>query len=379
MPTSIIHDPEELHRIGERIVRAREAKGLSQKDFASQVQVPASVMSNIEKGKRLVPKLKIGLLAQKLGLTEDELRSSTALAMQEVRDDLKALEQQIGIGFRALQALPEEAKKELIEKFKELKNRYEKDDGTLTVKETPAQAASKVLKKCQIKSLPIDLDRIARQYSMVIAPSSTIDADGWIVYSKDQKLASIKYRDGMKTGRKRFTIAHEMGHFFLQNLNQDDEQSCQIDGPKKPELEREADEFASHLLMPEDLVKSLVGSRISGYEDILKISHTGEVSQQAAALRLMQVTGSLAAAIYSEASEIRWGRTSSRMHLRVKRDQRVSRLSQANRILQREGQGLVRAVETKADYWFYGRMTGKLMEHSSRLYEDKILTLVWKR
>jgi transcriptional regulator with XRE-family HTH domain len=377
MATSILHSLEELQCIGEKILRARESKGFSQKDFAQRVKVPASVLSNIEKGKRLVPRLKIAKFAEVLGLKSDELRPITSVSVEELRDDLKALQQEMGIGFRSLQTLPDEAKKELIEKFKELKARYEKSDGAFASQETPAEVAHKVLSKCQIKSLPIDLKKIGNEYSMEIGPSSTIDADGWILFSKDQKWASIKYREGMPPGRNRFTIAHEMGHFFLQNMTRD-EQSCQIEGGKKSQLERDADEFASHLLMPERQMKPLVGSRIAGYEDILKVSNACEVSQQSAAIRLMQVTTSAAAVICSEAGRIKWGWPSAAMHLRVKKDHPLARFSQANKSLVQGTRGLVKPVASKCDYWFYGQMRGKFMEHTSRLYEDKLLSLIWK-
>lgn len=378
MATSIHHDPEELKRIGQRIIRAREQKALTQKGLADLINLPASVLSNIEKGKRLVPKLKRALFAKHLELAEEELQPSSLVAIQEVRQNLRALEKQMGIGFRSLQALPEEAKQELIAKYKELKERYEKQDGSFELHQTPSDTAAKILAKCHISSLPVDLNAIAREHSIQIGSSNSIEADGWIIYSKDQKWASIKYREGTKPGRMRFTIAHEMGHFFLQNINEE-EHTCQIDGPGKPEGERQADEFASQLLMPGKLVKDLVGASVTGYEDILKISHSCEVSQQAAALRLMQVTKSCAAVVYSEAGYIKWDKASSSMHLRAKKGEAVSRTSQAARIVAHESRGLARAVETKANYWFYGRMRGKLVEHSSRLFEDKVLTLVWKK
>lgn len=374
MKTSVLHDPEDLVLIGEKIRVARGKK--SQKELAETLGIPASILSNIEKGKRLVPKNKIAHFAKTLSLKEQELLPATASAIQEIRADLKYLEKEIGIGFRELKSLPDEAKQELLAHFKELKERYEENDGQMPLSERPAEVAERIIDQCRIKSAPVDLHKIAQENSIEISSSTTIDADGWILFPKDQKWAAIKYRPNMTLGRQRFTIAHELGHFFLKNVDTD-EQSCQIDGGQKNEHERDADEFASNLLMPEKLIKKTIGTKIKGYEDILKIGQSFEVSQQAAALRLMQVTSHPAAAIYSEGGVIKWGRASSTLYLKIKKDHKLGRLSQASKFLSKSKRGLVRPVETKCNYWFYGRMRGKFMEHSSRLYEHRILSLIW--
>lgn len=376
MKTSIFHDPEELRRIGEKI---RDARGeIPQKELAKKLEIPASILSNIEKGKRLVPKNKIPIFTKELGIKEEELLPATASAIHEIREDLKSIEKEMGIGFRELRTLPDEAKQELLAHFKELKERYEKNDGSMPTQEKPAEVAARIIQQCKINGAPVDLHKIAHVNAIEISPSDTIDADGWILFPKDQKWAAIKYRPKMTLGRQRFTIAHEMGHFFLKNVDTD-EKSCQIDGGQKTEHEREADEFASNLLMPEKLVKRIIGTKIKGYEDILKIRQTFEVSQQAAALRLMQVTPAPAAVIYSEDGLIKWGRSSSSLYLKIKKEHKLGRLSQARKVLAKGASGLVRPVETKCDYWFHGRMSGKFLEHSSKLYENQILTLVWSK
>lgn len=376
MKTSVLHDPEDLLRIGEKI---RNARGkISQKELAQKLNIPASILSNIEKGKRLVPKNKISHFVEILKLNEQELLPSTASAIHAIRSDLKSLEKEMGIEFRELKSLPDEAKQELLAHFKELKERYEKNDGAMPSPERPAEVAERIINQCRINNAPVDLHKIAQENSIEISPSTTIDADGWILFPKDQKWAAIKYRPNMTLGRQRFTIAHELGHFFLKNVDTDGK-SCQIDGGQKNEHEREADEFASNLLMPGKLVKKIIGIKIKGYEDILKMGQAFEVSQQAAGLRLMQVTSVPAAVIYSEDGLIKWGKASSGLYLKIKKDHKLGRLSQAHKVLAKGSRGLVRPVETKCDYWFYGRMRGRLMEHSSRIYENRVLTLIWSK
>ena len=63
------------------------------------------------------------------------------------------------------------------------------------------------------------------------------------------------------SGRKKFTIAHELGHYFLQHQLHDSSVFCTTnditeEGHQNDPIEREANYFASCLLMPEEKVKS---------------------------------------------------------------------------------------------------------------------------
>lgn len=57
--------------------------------------------------------------------------------------------------------------------------------------------------------------------------------------------------------RKRFTIAHEIGHHLLCRGSQPDARFCIFDtaSTKRTLMERACDRFAAHLLMPETLVR----------------------------------------------------------------------------------------------------------------------------
>ncbi|MFR9087688.1 MAG: ImmA/IrrE family metallo-endopeptidase [Oscillospiraceae bacterium] len=62
----------------------------------------------------------------------------------------------------------------------------------------------------------------------------------------------------LRTSRKHFTIAHELGHHYLGHPLQNGAIICDSDsvfGKNKPEQEKEADYFAACFLMPENMVK----------------------------------------------------------------------------------------------------------------------------
>lgn len=93
-------------------------------------------------------------------------------------------------------------------------------------------------------------------------------------------------------GRKRFSVAHELGHWHLHRGRSF---QCRVDepdanlAPERP-LEREADTFAAHLLMPGVLFKPLI--RQLGQPDfshLAEVAGTFDTSLMATALRLVGV------------------------------------------------------------------------------------------
>ncbi|MFN3297545.1 ImmA/IrrE family metallo-endopeptidase [Caldimonas sp.] len=95
--------------------------------------------------------------------------------------------------------------------------------------------------------------------------------------------------------RERFTIAHEMGHFLLHRERQSQFQcdksgvtSGQADGRN---IEREANAFASQLLMPRDDLDKLLGDQGKVDLHILsEIAREFHVSFEALCLRFVEIT-----------------------------------------------------------------------------------------
>ncbi|WP_287880718.1 ImmA/IrrE family metallo-endopeptidase [Aquitalea sp.] len=88
--------------------------------------------------------------------------------------------------------------------------------------------------------------------------------------------------------RQRFTIAHELGHWALGHL--DDRTTCFRDGPADfssnamQPLEREANNFAAQLLMPDTLVKYVIDHQ--GVNSLADLANVFSVSQTAMSYRL---------------------------------------------------------------------------------------------
>jgi hypothetical protein len=93
---------------------------------------------------------------------------------------------------------------------------------------------------------------------------------------------AIVLNGGGDSGRRRFTIAHEIGHFVLHPERCRPERGGVVNEAGRME-EREADAFAAELLMPEHLVRDAV--REQGL-DVDRLADRFEVSRKAMQARL---------------------------------------------------------------------------------------------
>lgn len=94
--------------------------------------------------------------------------------------------------------------------------------------------------------------------------------------------------------RRRFTIAHELGHYILHK-KVDEELYAHRDAGGSSQEEQEANFFASNILMPKDLINQaldMCDKSLSSISDYYKIEYIAEqfaVSKSAAQIRLEQL------------------------------------------------------------------------------------------
>lgn len=69
--------------------------------------------------------------------------------------------------------------------------------------------------------------------------------------------------------RQRFTIAHELGHFYMhKDKNIDFEDTTFFRNTDNSSIEYSANEFAANLLMPEDSIRKAIQDGIKNIEDL---------------------------------------------------------------------------------------------------------------
>lgn len=182
------------------------------------------------------------------------------------------------------------------------------------MKETPDKGkalnrAKEIVKELSIEEpAHIDLEAIAFQLGAIIKQESMRGADGRLATLGSRGLITVR-EDIPEDGRKRFVMAHEIGHyelhrekFSLISCSEEDFYKWNADNQH---LEVEANHFASELLMPEDMFKKRVAGRALNSALLEYFLGTFSVSLTAVAIRFVTLRPEYAL-ICSSSDRIKW-------------------------------------------------------------------------
>src|SRR3989344_6612983 len=145
-----------------------------------------------------------------------------------------------------------------------------------------------VLKSIGCTNPPVPIEKIPEKFELEVVEFPFHEKISGLL-KKEQGVIGVN--KGQHPVRRRFTIAHELGHFLLgHNIEKGVDDDIVDDDYDKPyPQEREANMFASALLMPSEWVKKefkAQGSDLSKI-DLDKLARTFGVSKQAMTIRLL--------------------------------------------------------------------------------------------
>ncbi len=139
------------------------------------------------------------------------------------------------------------------------------------------------------------LIQIANDHGIKIMQSDLSEISGALRKEKDGWVIYVNTSDSTK--RQLFTIAHELGHFFVHKEDCDEFIDGQLISRNEQEKyalkELEANEFAGNLIMPEELVRSRVTGQIT-VETLQLLAKSFGVSTMAMEIRLRNLGYDLA-------------------------------------------------------------------------------------
>jgi hypothetical protein len=123
--------------------------------------------------------------------------------------------------------------------------------------------------------------------------------------------------------RQRFTIAHELGHFILHRNQRPsfscDKESVYSGADNMRAIEREADDFASNLLMPGDLLRDWISNQRIDLHVLSAIAQRFEVSFEALCIRFIKFTPQRAILVYWDNGFVKYEwRSSSAVRTRAR-------------------------------------------------------------
>jgi len=151
--------------------------------------------------------------------------------------------------------------------------------------------AEQVLQRAGTTSLPVPVERIAARHKILIRRARHNDFSGMLIRKDGRALIGVN--SGDPDVRQRFTIAHELGHFFLHP-----KQDAFVDyrdnksGIARTPRERQANMFAAALLMPRKvLLRDFRAIAKYGFSDdeLLDLARRYRVSEDAMRFRLINL------------------------------------------------------------------------------------------
>ena len=164
--------------------------------------------------------------------------------------------------------------------------------------------ATEVLRNADVRRYPVRVDRLAKAHGIRVRYEPLDDELSGMIFFKDNK-AVIGINAHHSPNRQRYTIAHELGHYFLHAdvlrqgthvdtlismLNRDQESALGT-----MSIEIEANQFAAELLMPRHMIdgyltKEDLGSAAKSDEAVIEsMAKAFKVSTAAMAIRLTTV------------------------------------------------------------------------------------------
>lgn len=164
--------------------------------------------------------------------------------------------------------------------------------------------ATEALKRAEVLRYPVRVERIAKVHGITIRFEPLDDELSGMIFVKDNQ-AIIGVNAHHSSNRQRYTIAHELGHYFLHAdilhegahvdtlitmLNRDQDAALgAID------IEIEANQFAAELLMPRQMIENhlraegLGSTAVSDEVIVGSMAKAFKVSTAAMAIRLATI------------------------------------------------------------------------------------------
>jgi Zn-dependent peptidase ImmA (M78 family) len=212
--------------------------------------------------------------------------------------------------YRKSSQLAKSDQQELDQLESELKDRVKKTDPDLDLVALVSEAF--------LRHFGLDsrdrLTEIAEEFGIDVLYRPAESYDGALLRIRDAQRGCIVINSRIREeSRKRFTLAHEIGHFVLPG-QQEVSTPCKQQRIENWDAdlyrsELEANRFAAEILMPRGLMAEFVQSEPS-LESIRSIAQLCGTSLTASAVRLITLTPHRAAVVWSQNHKILWSKLS---------------------------------------------------------------------
>jgi Zn-dependent peptidase ImmA (M78 family) len=247
--------------------------------------------------------------------------------------------------------------------------------------------AKKVLKEFLIKEpAKLDLYALAGYENLFIEERDLLNSEGQLIVKDGMGIITIDDKITEK-GQKKFTIAHELGHYFNSGKKNGSYFCSGLDIRSiKQDITAEVDanDFAAELLMPEEWFVKFTKGKIIGKKLLSESAEYFDISLSAAALRYAEIGNHPVAVIMSKDGSVKWSRINKYFTFHfIKNGSKVNNLSYAYEFF--NGEKIPdEPEEILADAWFAEDFNYKkdyfLYEQNIPMYRyNAVLTLLWEK
>jgi transcriptional regulator with XRE-family HTH domain len=273
--------------VGRRIRRAREERGLSQGALGDVLGYKASMVSAFENGTRRLKLEDLTKLCVALGKEPEYFLRTQAVRQAQPEPP------QTGLTLRAqLADLHHQALTDAITAFLDNVDRHERPESRVPDLHylKPHGAARELLDRCGIRQPPVDLEDVVRSLGVPLIEWPFLNALSALIVDVGEGDYVIGVNQGHHPNRKRFSVAHELGHAVLRHPAGYYLEFFDAEVGEPPNFryadEREANGFAAALLMDERWLRE---GWAAGNKDVGKLARRYVVSEEAMSFRLMNV------------------------------------------------------------------------------------------
>jgi len=166
---------------------------------------------------------------------------------------------------------------------------------------------------------------IAMERGAYVRERSLEGSEGRLVRKGDRGIITVN-RWISEEGRKRFAIAHELGHFELHSDSQlilcSEEDVYVWNETEGQELE--ANEFAANILMPEEIFRRYIKNETPSMENVKELAQEFRTTQTATALRYVRLSQEPCAIVICKDGYIKWYKKSSSFNFHIRVNEKLS-------------------------------------------------------
>ena len=227
----------------------------------------------------------------------------------------------------------------------------------------------------------VDLNEIAEKLNLSVRGKSLTGCDGALLRSTTGSKGIIVVKKSIREfGRKRFTIAHELGHLMLHGASAACMASDVGQWSDAKKSEKDADEFAAELLIPSEEVQSIINGERPSLQLIRRVAEQYETSFSASGWRFCDIVSVPCAIIWSTDRIIQWFRKSDSFSFFLRRGVSVPEASYL--MAAYKGETVPEQPEpVPAGEWIeHPRLLegAEIWEQSLKLpWYDSVITLLW--